>query len=98
MAAVSSSAGQLRPAAWWGFKGCPHPDPTGEFYVERCPAPSTHANICSMTSDDRYGLRRVDQLLSEDELVADVLAGVKFKDGIKVTDDNTKTHNERVAA
>jgi putative transposase len=32
------------------------------------------------------------------ELVADVLAGVKFKDGIKVTDDNTKTHNERVAA
>jgi putative transposase len=36
------------------------------------------------------------------ELVADVLAGVKFKDGIKVTDDNTNDDNEmtpeRVAA
>jgi putative transposase len=32
------------------------------------------------------------------ELVADVLAGVKFKDGIKVTDDDTTTHDEKVAA
>ena len=32
------------------------------------------------------------------ELVADVLAGVKFKDGIPVTDDTTETTNERVAA
>jgi putative transposase len=32
------------------------------------------------------------------ELVADVLAGVKFKDGIKVTDDDTTTQDERVAA
>jgi putative transposase len=32
------------------------------------------------------------------ELVADVLAGVKFKDGIKVTDDNTTTTDEKVAA
>jgi len=32
------------------------------------------------------------------ELVGDVLAGVKFKDGIKVTDDDTTTTDERVAA
>lgn len=32
------------------------------------------------------------------ELVADVLAGIKFKDGIKVTDDNTTTPDEKVAA
>ena len=36
------------------------------------------------------------------ELVSDVLAGVKFKDGIKVTDDDTNDDNEmtpeRVAA
>jgi len=32
------------------------------------------------------------------ELVADVLDGVKFKDGIKVTDDDTTTQDERVAA
>jgi putative transposase len=32
------------------------------------------------------------------ELVADVLADVKFKDGIKVTDDDTTTQDERVAA
>ena len=32
------------------------------------------------------------------ELVADVLAGVKFKDGIKVTDDHTTTTDEKVAA
>jgi len=32
------------------------------------------------------------------ELVADVLAGVKFKDGIKVTDDDTTTTDEKVAA
>jgi putative transposase len=32
------------------------------------------------------------------ELVADVLAGVKFKDGIKVTDDETTTTDEKVAA
>jgi transposase-like protein len=32
------------------------------------------------------------------ELVADVLAGVKFKDGIKVTDDDNQTTNEKVAA
>ena len=32
------------------------------------------------------------------ELVAEVLAGVKFKDGIKVTDDDTTTTDERVAA
>jgi putative transposase len=32
------------------------------------------------------------------ELVGDVLAGVKFKDGIKVTDDDTATTDERVAA
>jgi transposase-like protein len=32
------------------------------------------------------------------ELVSDVLAGVKFKDGIKVTDDNTTTPDEKVAA
>ena len=31
------------------------------------------------------------------ELVSDVLDGAKFKDGIKVTDDETTT-NERVAA
>jgi hypothetical protein len=31
-------------------------------------------------------------------LVADVLNGVKFKDGIKVTDDNTATQDEKVAA
>jgi transposase-like protein len=31
-------------------------------------------------------------------LVADVLDGVKFKDGIKVTDDDTTTQDERVAA
>src|SRR4051794_35298781 len=32
------------------------------------------------------------------ELVADVLAGAQFKDGIRVTDDHTTTTNERVAA
>ena len=32
------------------------------------------------------------------ELVADVLAGATFKDGIRVTDDETPTTNERVAA
>ncbi len=32
------------------------------------------------------------------ELVADVLEGVKFKDGIRVTDDETTTTDERVAA
>jgi putative transposase len=32
------------------------------------------------------------------ELVADVLDGAKFKDGIKVTDDETTTHDEKVAA
>ncbi len=32
------------------------------------------------------------------ELVADVLNGVKFKDGIKVTDDNNATTDEKVAA
>ena len=32
------------------------------------------------------------------ELVADVLAGIKFKDGIKVTEDNTTTPDEKVAA
>jgi transposase-like protein len=32
------------------------------------------------------------------ELVADVLDGVKFKDGIKVTEDDTATQDERVAA
>ncbi len=32
------------------------------------------------------------------ELVTDVLAGVKFKDGIKVTDDETTTTDEKVAA
>jgi putative transposase len=32
------------------------------------------------------------------ELVGDVLAGVKFKDGIKVTDDDTTTQDEKVAA
>ena len=32
------------------------------------------------------------------ELVADVLAGATFKDGIRVTDDNTTTTDERVAA
>jgi putative transposase len=32
------------------------------------------------------------------ELVTDVLAGVKFKDGIKVTDDDTTTTDEKVAA
>jgi hypothetical protein len=32
------------------------------------------------------------------ELVSDVLAGVKFKDGIQVTDDETTTADERVAA
>ncbi len=32
------------------------------------------------------------------ELVGDVLAGVKFKDGIKVTDDETTTTDEKVAA
>jgi hypothetical protein len=32
------------------------------------------------------------------ELVADVLAGAKFKDGIKVTDDETTTTDEKVAA
>jgi hypothetical protein len=32
------------------------------------------------------------------ELVADVLADVRFKDGIKVTDDDTTTQDERVAA
>ena len=35
--------------------------------------------------------------LDAHELVTDVLAGVKFKDGIKVTDDTTTT-DERVAA
>ena len=32
------------------------------------------------------------------ELVADVLAGVTFKDGVKVTEDETTTLDERVAA
>ena len=32
------------------------------------------------------------------ELVTDVLAGVKYKDGVKVTDDETATQDERVAA
>jgi transposase-like protein len=32
------------------------------------------------------------------ELVADVLAGAKFKDGTKVTDDETTTTDEKVAA
>ncbi len=32
------------------------------------------------------------------ELVADVLDGARFKDGIKVTDDETTTTDERVAA
>jgi transposase-like protein len=32
------------------------------------------------------------------ELVTDVLAGVKFKDGIKVIDDDTTTTDEKVAA
>jgi transposase-like protein len=32
------------------------------------------------------------------ELVADVLAGAHFKDGIRVTDDQTTTPDERVAA
>ena len=32
------------------------------------------------------------------ELVTEVLAGVRFKDGIKVTDDDTTTTDERVAA
>ena len=33
-----------------------------------------------------------------DELVADVLAGVKFNDGINVTDDDNEMTDERVAA
>jgi hypothetical protein len=32
------------------------------------------------------------------ELVGDVLAGVKFTDGIKLTDDETTTTDEEVAA
>lgn len=32
------------------------------------------------------------------ELVTDVLADVKFKDGIRVTDDETTTTDERIAA
>jgi transposase-like protein len=32
------------------------------------------------------------------ELVTDVLDGVKFKDGIKVTDDETTTTDEKIAA
>ena len=32
--------------------------------------------------------------LNGHELVSDVLAGVKFKDGIKVTDDDTTTRRE----
>jgi hypothetical protein len=32
------------------------------------------------------------------ELVADVLAGAKFKDGIRVTDDETTTIEDTVAA
>ena len=32
------------------------------------------------------------------ELVTDVLAGVNFKDGIRVTDDETTTTDEKVAA
>jgi putative transposase len=36
--------------------------------------------------------------LNGHELVADVLAGVKFKDGIQVTDDQTTTTHEKVAA
>ena len=32
------------------------------------------------------------------ELVADVLADATFKDGIRVTDDETTTTDERVAA
>ncbi len=36
--------------------------------------------------------------LNGHELVTDVLEGAKFKDGIKVTDDDTNTTDERVAA
>ena len=32
------------------------------------------------------------------ELVADVLAGTKFKDGVRVTEDETTTIDEKVAA
>jgi len=32
------------------------------------------------------------------ELVADVLAGVKFNDGIKVTEDENTTQDEKLAA
>ena len=32
------------------------------------------------------------------ELITDVLAGAKLKDGIKVTDDETTTTDEKVAA
>ena len=32
------------------------------------------------------------------ELLADVLNGATFKDGVKVTDDETTTQDERVAA
>jgi hypothetical protein len=37
--------------------------------------------------------------LNGHELVTDVLAGTKYKDGIQITDnDNNKTIDERVAA
>jgi putative transposase len=36
--------------------------------------------------------------LNGHELVADVVAGAKYKDGIRVTDDDTQQENERVAA
>jgi putative transposase len=36
--------------------------------------------------------------LNGHELVTDVLAGINFKDGIRVTDDETTTTNEKVAA
>jgi putative transposase len=32
------------------------------------------------------------------ELIADVLDGAKFKDGVKVTDDEATTQDEKVAA
>jgi hypothetical protein len=35
---------------------------------------------------------------NDHELVADVLAGAKFKDGIRVSDDDNKMTDERVAA
>ena len=36
--------------------------------------------------------------LNGHELVTDVLAGTKYKDGIQVTDDETTATNEKVAA